>query len=158
MKTVTQFNPMTNNAFSGSNLEACLAAKSEHGYKSNKWITYHQAAQLGIYPKRGTGVRLTRFGKDSNGESRMFKYNVFNTDVLEGLPKEILNAKPPRQKAQKATKSVTNGKGKGKAKNASRTDSAQSQKANPSQETTNAALISALQGIMDRLDRLEQAA
>ena len=100
----TQFNPVSKAIFSGRNEASALAAKAEFGFKSDRWITYFQASQLGLQIERGTkAVGMIRFAKE-NGKSTPKWYNVFNVDLFSGLPKAVTGAKTPKatKKAAKA--------------------------------------------------------
>ena len=100
-----QFNMVTGSAFSGQNLASCLAAVKEHGYKSNRWITYFQASELGLTSEaglRGKAVGLIRF--DKKGKTTTPKwYNVFNADLFDNVPQELLDSKPNPKAAKKAS-------------------------------------------------------
>ena len=96
-----QFNPVSHAVFSGRNEASCLEAKAEHGYKSNKWITYYQAKELDLMDGallKGKAVGMVRFAKDDSGKSEAKWYNVFNLDLFNDVPKEVLNAKPSAKK------------------------------------------------------------
>jgi antirestriction protein ArdC len=103
----TQFNPVSHAVFSGRNEASALEAKAEHGYKSNKWITYFQAKELDLLDGvtlKDKAVGMVRFAKNAaNGKSEAKWYNVFNLDLFTDVPKEVLNAKPSAKKATKKT-------------------------------------------------------
>jgi len=102
----THFNPVSGATFSGRNLEAVVAAVAEHGYKSNRWITYFQASELGLLDGaelKGKAVGMIRFAKEGKKTSPKW-YNVFNLDLFTGVPAKLLKAKPSAKVAKKTTK------------------------------------------------------
>jgi hypothetical protein len=116
MTAKTQFNVVSGSVFTGRNEEACLDAIKEHGYKSNKWVTYFQASELGLEsdePLRGKAVSLIRFKKEGK-KSVPAWYNVFNLDLFGNVPSELskkrtpakskTSTKAPKRAAKKANK------------------------------------------------------
>ena len=106
----TQFNPVSKAVFSGRNEASALAAKKEFGFKSDKWITYFQATNLGLQIERGTkAVGMIRFAKDNNGKSAPKWYNVFNLDQISDVPAEVSNVRTPKvtKKVAKASKKAS---------------------------------------------------
>lgn len=107
-----QFNMVTGANFSGQNLVACQESVKENGYKSNRWVTYFQASELGLTSEaglRGKAVGLIRFEKKGKTTTPKW-YNVFNADLFDNVPEELLNSKP-KASTKKATKKVAS-KGK----------------------------------------------
>lgn len=103
-----QFNPVSGSVFSGRNEASALEAKAEHGYTSNKWITYFQAKTLDILDGatlKDKAVGMVRFNK-VEGKSSQIWYNVFNTDLFPNLPEEMANCKTPKKVAKKAAKAA----------------------------------------------------
>ena len=103
------FNVVSGSVFHGRNLEAVQQAAIENGYKSNKWITYFQASDMGLKPVdslKGKGVGLIRYAK-VNGKSAPKWYNVFNLECFADVPSELSKKRTPSEKAapsKKATK------------------------------------------------------
>lgn len=94
------FNVVSGSVFHGRNLEAVEQAAKEHGYKSNKWITYFQASDKGLEPDgslKGKGVGLIRYAK-VNGKSAPKWYNVFNLDCFKKIPAELSKKRCPSDK------------------------------------------------------------
>ena len=117
MSNRNHFNVVSGSVFHGRNLEAVQAAASEAGYKSNKWITYFQASELGLKPVdtlKGKGVGLIRYAK-VNGKSAPKWYNVFNLDCFQDVPQELLKKRTPSdKKAKKPAKKQAAKKAKSK--------------------------------------------
>jgi antirestriction protein ArdC len=112
MNAKSQFNVVSGAVFSGRNLESCLEAVKENGYKSNKWVTYFQASELGLTSEaglRGKAVSLIRFKKEGK-KSVPAWYNVFNLDLFDNVPAELSKKrtpsakKAPKRAAKKANK------------------------------------------------------
>lgn len=102
----TQFNVVSGAVFSGRNEAACLEAIQENGYKSNKWVTYFQASELGLTSEaglRGKAVSLIRFKKEGKKSTPAW-YNVFNLDLFDNVPAELSKKRTPSAKKQKAAK------------------------------------------------------
>lgn len=114
----TQYNVVTGAVFSGRNEAACLEAIKENGYKSNRWITYFQASELGLTSEaglRGKAVSLIRFKKEGK-KSVPSWYNVFNLELFDNVPAELSKKRTPsKPKARKATKKAATKKAAPKA-------------------------------------------
>jgi antirestriction protein ArdC len=109
MNAKSQMNAVSGSVFHGQNELSCLEAVKEHGYKSNLWVTYFQASELGLTSEtglRGKAVGLIRFAKDAKtGKSSPKWYNVFNLDLFSNVPADLTKTKPVVAKAtKKATK------------------------------------------------------
>ena len=134
MNAKTQFNVVSNSIFNGRNLEACLESSKENGYKSNKWITYFQASELGLTSEaglRGKAVSLIRFKKEGKKSTPAW-YNVFNLDVFDNVPEELTKKRTPS--AKKASKKAAKAAPKA-TKKAAKAAPKKAAKAAPTQET-----------------------
>jgi len=93
----------TGKSYRGINVWLLLASAMAHGYRSNKWLTYDYALELGGNVRRGEHGTLIVFwkfddrqqdedggdeGEDGARGSRciMRYYRVFNTEQCDGLP------------------------------------------------------------------------
>jgi antirestriction protein ArdC len=87
-------NPKTATVYSGQNLVRLEESHKEKGFKSASWLTFTQITDLGgrlVPGSKGTGLVMF-----PNGTMKWFR--VFNIDQTEGLPEEILKAKPSAKK------------------------------------------------------------
>lgn len=83
--------------YRGVNVLLLLDALAAHGYVSNVWLTYRQAAGLGAQVRRGErAVLCAQFergagdGALSRGGLRCEPFWLFNVAQIEGLPPEVL--------------------------------------------------------------------
>jgi antirestriction protein ArdC len=97
--------------YKGINVLLLAAATGKHGYQSNVWLTFNQAAELGAKPRQGERSTMIVFFKpvtigkrdgdasDDESEGRIIPmlrvYNVFNADQLDGLPDRFTTAPAP---------------------------------------------------------------
>ena len=89
-----QSNKITGNAYQGGNQAILLAEKEKRNYKSDEWLTFLQAKDLGkkLVNAKGRGVHLRTFTKENrknektgklSGFSRPVHFVVFNCDLLK---------------------------------------------------------------------------
>jgi len=94
-----QYNKKTGKAYEGRNQAELLNAKASNNYKSDEWLTFLQARELGLKIKKGSkGVGIFKgFGKiekkDKDGkikvESGHYGFaKVFNMDCTEKVKVE----------------------------------------------------------------------
>lgn len=104
-------NAATSRQYSGINILILWGAVVQHGYPSQHWLTYRQAAALGgnvMKGERGTTVvyadrftpedekRRARETGDEPGRIPFLKrFTVFNAAQCEGLPEDIAVEAPP---------------------------------------------------------------
>lgn len=98
-------NAATGRRYSGINVLILWGAVTEHGYRSQRWLTYRQAQTLGGTVRKGergtTVCYADRFtprdeqahAEDQDREARTIaflkRFTVFNIDQCEGLPDDI---------------------------------------------------------------------
>lgn len=99
-------NGLTGNDYKGSNVLMLWFAKEELGYKSNTWLTYKQAIELGAQVRKGEKSTLCSYfdmkekkQADSDmeqGEGKDFymlckPFFLFNLDQIDNLPEHLLH-------------------------------------------------------------------
>ncbi|WP_341235887.1 zincin-like metallopeptidase domain-containing protein [uncultured Sulfitobacter sp.] len=109
-------------AYRGINVVMLWAVAAEHGYVSNRWLTYRQAQDLGGQVTKGQkSATVVKYGTfDGEKESSSLNdpmsaatdakkigycraYRVFNADQIEGLDKAFyVKPEPPRDLGTKA--------------------------------------------------------
>ncbi len=95
-----QINATTKTAYQGKNQDELLTAKEANKFKSNEWLTFLQAKQLGLRIKKGeksTASVFRGFGtiteKDKNGKTEersapLGFAHLFNLDQTEKIKEE----------------------------------------------------------------------
>ncbi len=93
-----QYNEVSKKPYEGRNQGELLAVKQDKKYKSNAWLTFLQARELGLMVKKGSkGVSIFKgfasfeeAGKDKEGKSKLKVVSrpvgfarVFNLDQTE---------------------------------------------------------------------------
>ncbi len=84
-----QINCKTRVKYSGSNADTLAHVQRENGYKSNEWMTFIQARELGYVIKKGEqSTKLVRMiqvfnKKRKKDEDAFFKFSVFNKDQTQ---------------------------------------------------------------------------
>jgi antirestriction protein ArdC len=97
--------------YSGINILVLWGAATEHGFKSQSWLTFRQALSLGGHVRKGergtTVVYADRFvpagekrrahetGEEAQAIPFLKHFTVFNCDQCGGLPPEIATTAPP---------------------------------------------------------------
>jgi antirestriction protein ArdC len=98
----TPANAVTNRPYSGCNVILLWMAQ-QAGYRTPRYLTFKQAAELGGHVRKGEhGTRVyfvkQLVGKDKNDETKtrvipmLREYTVFNVDQCEGLPSRVMTA------------------------------------------------------------------
>jgi antirestriction protein ArdC len=106
---VLPHNAVSDRAYSGINILILWSAVVEHGYTSQRWLTYKQAIAVGGNVRRGEkGIVVCyadRFtpkdeverARDENRDARSIaflkRFVVFNVAQCEGLPPEIVESR-----------------------------------------------------------------
>lgn len=90
-----QYNLTTNVPYEGQNQAELLSAKEFNGYKSDAWVTFVQARNMGkkLVNAKGKGIHLRTFSrvlrKDEKGKESLDSipsyFVVFNEDLLEDI-------------------------------------------------------------------------
>jgi antirestriction protein ArdC len=92
--------------YRGINALLLNAVATENGFRSNYWLTFKQANEMGYKVKKGAKATMVIFWKDleqveeEDGEEKISKkvvlryYNVFNTDQLEGFENKEEKTEP----------------------------------------------------------------
>jgi antirestriction protein ArdC len=104
-------NAATSRPYSGINVLILWIAGTEHGFASQKWLTFRQALKIGAHVRKGeTGTTLVyadRFipwrertraaasGDDPQAIPFLKRFTVFNADQCEDLPDGIAPAPEP---------------------------------------------------------------
>jgi antirestriction protein ArdC len=104
----TPCNAVTNRPYSGCNVVLLWTARAA-GYRTPRFLTFHQAMELGGNVRKGEHGTKVYFVKqlqvhdkdaDDNFATRlvplMREYTVFNVDQCENLPGSIITGKPIR--------------------------------------------------------------
>lgn len=95
-------NGLSNRPYSGVNTALLFMASQAHGYDSNRWYTYKQAAELGAQVRRGEKSTAVVFFKMLQASERgndatqdktrtipfLTEYRVFNASQIDGLAAE----------------------------------------------------------------------
>lgn len=86
-----QVNKITGTVYQGMNQSELLEVKKKEKYKSNEWITFVQARELGkkLVNAKGKGVGLRRFStqieEEEEGKKYVNYFYVFNCDLLADI-------------------------------------------------------------------------
>ena len=103
----TPCNAVTNRPYSGCNIILLWMARAA-GYRTPRFLTFKQAAELGGHVRKGEHGMKVYFVKqfevkedaDHNSPTRvipvMREYTVFNIEQCEGLPDSVTTGKPMR--------------------------------------------------------------
>lgn len=92
-----QKNLVTQVVYQGKNQTELLEAKKKEGYKSNYWVTFLQAKQMGkkLVNAKGKGVHLLRFStaveEQEEGKRYVNSFCVFNEDLLQNIEENGAN-------------------------------------------------------------------
>jgi len=87
-------NARTGRAYSGANIVLLWITQQDHGYISNKWVTYKQAQEMGGTVRKGekatTVTFVSRFEKSNEaGETSSIPFlkafSVFNVEQCDGI-------------------------------------------------------------------------
>ena len=105
------YNALTQNSYSGKNVDTLCAAAKAHGYTDPRWLTFRQALKLGLCVRKGekAPARVIKVvtgpaPRDDDGKGRkrrqragLRSYSVFNMEQTAPL------AKPPSIEDDKPT-------------------------------------------------------
>ena len=116
-------NAVSGRRYSGINVLMLWCAQDDAGYRSDSWLTFKQALELGGHVRKGEKatqiifmkpmsktVRNDQTGEDEDQRFMMAKaYHVFNVEQCEGLPERFSPAAtvPPLTVVKPDTKPVT---------------------------------------------------
>lgn len=81
-----QINHVTKIEYAGGNNDTLNHTQRTAGYKTNQWLTFLQARDLGLTIKKGSkGIRLMRVCEDKKNKSKKFvkSFTVFNIDQTQ---------------------------------------------------------------------------
>jgi antirestriction protein ArdC len=81
-----QINSLTRNEYNGQNADALAHYKAANGFKTNEWLTFLQAKQIGRQVKKGAhGCKILKLINDPQDRDKRFMrtYTVFNLDQTE---------------------------------------------------------------------------
>ena len=108
-------NGKTGAPYHGAHVLLLWDAAIEHGYASNVWLTYKQAAALGAQVRKGeSGATIVYYGDssktvhdDASGEDKeqgfrfLKTYTVFNVAQIDGLPERYHDIPEPAPEAER---------------------------------------------------------